>query len=87
MRFGLGFITLVGGSPAIGGTLAATSALCGAAAPSLERGGSVCFSLAEAVVLDCCLAGLAWAGAEVLEFGGRFSMELIGVGQKVLIEG
>jgi len=45
------------------------------------------FGLRKDSVLGCCSAGLDWIGAVVLDFGGRFSVELVGVGPEVLTEG
>ena len=61
--------------------------LCGVAALGLEIGGLGYLVLAGIVVLGCCSAGLDWIGAVVLDFGGRFSVELVGVGPEVLTGG
>ena len=61
--------------------------LCEAIALGLETGGSGYLVLAGTVVLGCYSAGLDWIGAVVLDFGGRFSVELVGVGTEVLTEG
>lgn len=59
----------------------------GATALGLETAGSVCLILVKAMVLGCYSASLDWARVVVLDFGGGFSTELIGVGPKVLTKG
>ena len=61
--------------------------LCGVAALGLETSGSGYLVLARIVVLGCCSVGFNWIGTTVLDFGGRFLVELVGVGPEVLTGG
>nr|POE84439.1 hypothetical protein CFP56_41743 [Quercus suber] len=67
--------------------MATTSGLCGAIALGLETGGSGYLVLVGTVVLGCYSAGLDWIGAVLLDFGGRFLVELVGVRPEALIGG
>nr|POF22747.1 hypothetical protein CFP56_08428 [Quercus suber] len=67
--------------------LAMGAGLCGAIALGLEIGGLGYLVLAGTMVLSYYSAGLDWIGAVLLDFGRRFSVELVRVRPEALIGG